>query len=61
MDSDNIYTLMGNDWSAQPYNRIHGRTVFWTYPQVDVPPYPGQNTFGDGPGRQCTTDSLIYP
>jgi prepilin-type processing-associated H-X9-DG protein len=57
MDSDNIYTLMTDEWSTLPYNRIHGDTPhqFW------YNPYPGQGAFGSGVGRYSTTDSLIYP
>jgi prepilin-type processing-associated H-X9-DG protein len=55
VDHDNIYTLMVNNWSIVPFNRIHGETPHQRRP----PPYPGQNALGTR--RQSTTDSLIYP
>ncbi len=61
IDSDNIYTVMMEDWAATPppgRNRIHGERVYDT-PEDN--PYPGQNAFGQGPGKYSSTDSLIYP
>jgi len=57
IDSDNIYTLMTNEWSIKLDNRIHG----WTPQEAPDPPYPGQNSFGSGAGKYSSTDSLIYP
>jgi hypothetical protein len=57
VDSDNIYTLMTRQWSAFPFNLIHGDTPH----EAANPPYPGQNAFGIGAGRHAATDSLIYP
>lgn len=59
IDSDNIYTVMRNDWQDPlGKNRIHGDTV-WTSP--DKNPYPGQSAFGQGQNKYASTDSLIYP
>ncbi len=56
VDNDNIYTLMFDEW-FRPWGRIHGEL-----PQTaPTPPYPGQEAFGQGPGRYSSTDSLIYP
>lgn len=59
VDHDNIYTLMTDEWShPQGFNRIHGDPPYF----APVPnPYPGQEAFGQGPGRFASTDSLIYP
>jgi len=58
IDNDNIYTLMTNEWSVSPFNRIYGHTPY--EPPTNTP-YPGQNTFGTGAGKYSSTDSLIYP
>jgi prepilin-type N-terminal cleavage/methylation domain-containing protein/prepilin-type processing-associated H-X9-DG protein len=56
IDNDNIYTLMGEPWDSER-GRIHGEL-----PQTySVPPYPGQDAYGTGPGSYAATDSLIYP
>ncbi len=59
LDFDNVYTVMRDEWGQfYPYNRTHGDTPH----TAPVPnPYPGQNAFGQGPGRYSSTDSLIYP
>jgi prepilin-type N-terminal cleavage/methylation domain-containing protein len=57
IDSDNIYTLMTNEWGIKMDNRIHGETP----QEASDPPYPGQNALGNGPGKYSSTDSLIYP
>ena len=57
IDNDNIYTVIKNEWSNLPRNRIHGYTP--TY--YDVGMYPGQDAFGTGKGMHASTDSLIYP
>ncbi len=57
IDNDNIYTLMTNEWSVFSWNRIHGVSPH----RESDPPYPGQNAFGNGPGKYSSTDSLIYP
>ena len=57
VDNDNIYTLMDNNWSEFPYNRIHG--IPPTY--YAASPYPGQYALGTGPGTYSSTDSLVYP
>jgi len=56
VDHDNIYTLMLDDWDGER-GRIYGE-IPQLYP---VPPYPGQDAFGVGPGNYSSTDSLIYP
>ncbi|MEK6677412.1 MAG: hypothetical protein AABZ47_17385 [Planctomycetota bacterium] len=58
VDNDNIYTKMAADPWVPPFNRIHGETP---HEAPNSNTYPGQDVFGYGPGRQCTTDSLIYP
>ncbi len=55
VDSDNIYTLMGPAFDILGLNRIHGETVH----EANPPPYPGQNTLGQG--KYASTDSMIYP
>jgi prepilin-type N-terminal cleavage/methylation domain-containing protein len=57
IDSDNIYTVMTNEWGIKLDNRIHGDTP----QQASKPPYPGQNSFGNGANKYSSTDSLIYP
>jgi prepilin-type N-terminal cleavage/methylation domain-containing protein len=57
IDSDNIYTLMRDEW-AVPYGRIHGDSPH----QSSAPnPYPGKEAFGQGANLYASTDSLIYP
>jgi len=58
MDSDNIYTVMTNQWGPLPYNRIFGATP---HTSQYVNPYPGQGALGSVPGMYSSTDSLIYP
>ncbi len=58
IDADNVYTLITNEWSKSPYNRIHGDNPHVSAAQN---PYPGQGAFGAGPGMYSTTDSLIWP
>jgi prepilin-type processing-associated H-X9-DG protein len=56
IDHDNIYTLMGDDWSTiEGYNRIHGEPPIF----VDPNPYPGDDAFDTG--AYSSTDTLIYP
>ncbi len=58
IDNDNIYTLMAQGpWVPQGYNRIHGETPH----QSPLPPYPGQDTLGNGAGKHSSTDTLVYP
>jgi hypothetical protein len=58
VDSDNIYTLMIDEWGILPSNRIHGDSPHRSaYPR----PYPGQGAFGQCANCFSTTDSLIYP
>ena len=60
IDSDNIYTLMIDDWgSQQGYNRIHGDTPHFS--ATGGAPYPGQDAFGTGANRFASTDTLLYP
>jgi prepilin-type processing-associated H-X9-DG protein len=59
IDSDNVYTVMTNEWHTLVMNnRIHGYTVH-EHPSQN--PYPGQDALGTGPGMYASTDSLIYP
>lgn len=58
LDQDNIYTVMIDDWFILPYNRTHGESP---HASASPNPYPGQDAFGPGAGRNATTDSLIYP
>jgi prepilin-type N-terminal cleavage/methylation domain-containing protein len=61
IDSDNIYTAITEKWQAnQPpgENRMHGDMP---HDAPAAPQYPGQNAFGDGPGKYSSTDSLIFP
>jgi prepilin-type N-terminal cleavage/methylation domain-containing protein/prepilin-type processing-associated H-X9-DG protein len=56
IDHDNIYTLMGEDWSTiEGYNRIHGDPPTLVTPEN---PYPGDGALE---GDYSSTDSLIYP
>lgn len=57
IDSDNIYTLMRNEWT-EPYGRIHGDSP---HQSAATNPYPGKEAFGQGPNFYASTDSLIYP
>jgi prepilin-type processing-associated H-X9-DG protein len=56
MDDDNIYTLMTDQWSTLPDNRIHGDSP---HQAPDMNPYPGQGSLRGG--AYSSTDSLIYP
>lgn len=58
IDNDNIYTLMLDEWSVFPDNRIHGDT-----PHVSAAenPYPGQEALGNSANAYASTDTLIYP
>jgi len=58
IDSDNIYTLMEDDWSFELYNIIHGLTA---HESPDTNPYPGQSALGDDANSYSSTDTLIYP
>lgn len=58
IDSDNIYTLMRDEWGVQPYGRIHGDSP---HDSSAVNPYPGKEAFGTGTNTYASTDSLIYP
>jgi prepilin-type N-terminal cleavage/methylation domain-containing protein/prepilin-type processing-associated H-X9-DG protein len=58
IDSDNIYTVMSNEWGVLPDNRIHGDSP---HQAPDQNPYPGQGALGGGVGTYSSTDSLIYP
>jgi len=56
IDHDNIYTLMGDDWSTiEGYNRIHGEPPTL----VDPDPFPGDDALETD--AYSSTDSLIYP
>ncbi|MCO6439074.1 MAG: prepilin-type N-terminal cleavage/methylation domain-containing protein [Phycisphaerae bacterium] len=57
IDSDNIYTLMTNDWDADKFNMIHGEAPG----EADPNPYPGQGAYGTGINDYASTDTLIYP
>lgn len=57
IDSDNIYTLMINQWDLTSNNRIHGDSPH----DFSEPPYPGQDAFGTGANQYASTDTLIYP
>ncbi len=61
IDSDNIYTVITDDW-GQPGNPnvIHGDTPH-DAPTAGTGPYPGQDALGQGAGNYVATDSLIYP
>ncbi len=59
VDDDNLYTLMIDEWSSLPYNRIHGDPPHRA--STGSAPYPGQNALGTGAGKYSSTDSLIYP
>jgi len=56
IDSDNIYTLMRDEWATE-IGRVHGDTVH----ESSDPPYPGQDALGAGANKYSSTDSLIYP
>lgn len=58
IDSDNIYTLMGEQWDIDGFNRIHG---YSPHQSPATNPYPGKESFGTGPNAYASTDSLIYP
>ncbi|MDO8628958.1 MAG: prepilin-type N-terminal cleavage/methylation domain-containing protein [Phycisphaerales bacterium] len=55
IDSDNIYTVMSDEWGPLPDNRIHGDSPHFS---PDQNPYPGQKSLGTS---YSSTDSLIYP
>lgn len=57
IDSDNVYTLMRNEWN-EPYGRIHGDSP---HQSAATNPYPGKEAFGQGANLYASTDSLIYP
>ena len=60
IDSDNIYTLMTDEFgSVEGFNRIHGYTVHES-PGTNSP-FPGQNVFGTSLQAFSSTDTLIYP
>jgi prepilin-type N-terminal cleavage/methylation domain-containing protein/prepilin-type processing-associated H-X9-DG protein len=58
IDTDNIYTVMTDDWGALGSNRYHGDS-----PHVSAAtnPYPGKEAFGAGANQYSSTDTLIYP
>ena len=56
IDSDNIYTLMTDEFGQLPDNRIHGDSPHLA---PDTNPYPGQGALGGN--AYSSTDSLIYP
>jgi len=61
IDSDNIYTLMTNDWGNNDppgKNRIHGDSV---HHSAAANPYPGQEALGTSANSYSSTDSLIFP
>lgn len=58
IDSDNIYTLMGENWDIEGFNRIHG---YSPHQSPANNPYPGKEVFGTGANAYSSTDSLIYP
>ncbi len=58
VDSDNIYTLIIDEWGILPSQRIHGDPPHLS---AHPNPYPGQGAFGPGSSSFSTTDSLIYP
>jgi len=57
IDSDNIYTLMRNDWATE-VGRVHGDTP---HESAATNPYPGQDALDTGVGKYSSTDSLIFP
>jgi prepilin-type N-terminal cleavage/methylation domain-containing protein/prepilin-type processing-associated H-X9-DG protein len=60
IDSDNIYTVILNEWDdVRKLNLIHGSTPH-EY-GANQPPYPGQEAVGTGAGAYSSTDTLIYP
>lgn len=58
IDSDNIYTLMGENWDLDGFNLIHG---YSPHQSPATNPFPGKEAFGTGPNGYSSTDSLIYP
>jgi prepilin-type processing-associated H-X9-DG protein len=56
IDNDNIYTVITEPWDKED-GRIYGLTPH----EPTTPPYPGQDAYGQGPGKYASTDSLIYP
>ncbi len=56
IDSDNIYTLMTEEFGILPDNRIFGDSPHWAPFEY---PYPGQGSLGGD--AYSSTDSLIYP
>lgn len=60
IDSDNIYTVMTDDFSADPpgINRYQGDSPHYT---PNPNPYPGQEVIKAGPNGYSSTDTLIYP
>ena len=59
IDSDNIYTVMTDEWDGLlSENRIHGDSVFVS--PFDNP-YPGRGALGNSEQSYSSTDSLIYP
>jgi prepilin-type N-terminal cleavage/methylation domain-containing protein/prepilin-type processing-associated H-X9-DG protein len=57
IDSDNIFTVMEDDWGVLAFGRIHGLAPF----EFSIPPYPGMDAFGGGDNLYSSTDTLIYP
>ena len=57
--SDNIYTLMVDQWDETSFNRMHGESPYFA--TVAEFPYPGERAFGLGDDDFSATDSLIYP
>ncbi len=58
IQSDNIYTVITNDWNASGFNRSHGDTV---HQSLFLHPFPGQGAFGGQFSQYSSTDSLLYP
>jgi prepilin-type processing-associated H-X9-DG protein len=58
IDQDNIYTVMTN--FAYDDGRWYG-VIPRAFNGFNRGPFPGQQTFGPGPGEHASTDSLIYP
>jgi prepilin-type N-terminal cleavage/methylation domain-containing protein/prepilin-type processing-associated H-X9-DG protein len=57
IDSDNIYTLMTDDFDNIGSGRIHGDLPG----DVSPDPYPGERALGSGDNDYASTDSLLYP